>query len=153
MMYVRPFLYLFVLFFIATSCSTTKKTAEEEGEEGQLVRVSEELPPVQQARIFLDGKDKGLTPRVLRVDRRFNYTEILLRIGKERVRIFEIERVASSNASEVLFSFSAEGSDGFYRELYVEDLPKKNDKYFYIPLLPNPLSITDRQYGLQILVE
>ena len=153
---LNPLIYLLTLLLLATACSSSKSAAEQEeeqGEEGALVRIDEALPPVQQARVFLDGKDKGLTPRVIRVDRRFNYSEILLRIGKDRVRFFEIEQTHSSNASELTYSFNAENNDGFYTELFVEDLPKKNDKYFYIPLRADPLLITDRQYGLQIIIQ
>ena len=151
---LRLTFYLLTLLLIATACSSSKSSTEEEqGEEGALVRIDENLPPVKQARVFLDGRDKGLTPRVLRVDRRFNYSEILLRIGKERVRLFEIEQTRSSNSNELIYSFNAEDTDGFYTELNVEDLPKKNDKYIYIPVRPEPLLITDRQYGLQIIIQ
>ena len=151
----HPSTYLLAILILIASCSTSKSTSEEQGEEGSLVRTSAEAPPVRQARIFLDGKDKGLTPSVLRIDRRFNYSEVLLRIGKERVRIFEIEQTATSNASEINFSFSAEGNDGFYTQMYVEDLPKHNrrEEYFYIPMLSRPLLITDRQYGLEIMIQ
>lgn len=151
-MQFRSAIYLLSLFLFIGACSSSKEAAEENGEEGAMVKIDENLPPVRQARVFLDGKDRGLTPRVLRVDRRFNYSEILLRIGKERVRLFEIEQTRTSNASETIFGFSTT-SDGYYTEIFAEDLPKKNDKYFYIPFRNDPLLITDRQYGLQIIVE
>lgn len=149
----RPSIYLLTLLLLLGACSSSKETAEEEGEEGALVRIDENLPAVRQARVFLDGKDKGLTPRVLRVDRRFNYSEILLRIGKERVRFFEIEQTRSSNSNELLYSFNATNTDGYYTEINVEDLPKRRDNYYYIPFRADPLLITDRQYGLQIIVQ
>ena len=153
MHYIKSTVYLLILFCFLTACSSSKEAAEEQGQEGAMVKVKEDLPPIQQARVFLDGKDKGLTPRVLKVDRRFNYSEILLRIGKERVRLFEIEQTRSSNSNELLYSFNATSTDGYYTEVNVEDLPKKNDKYVYIPLRADPLLITDRQYGLQIIVQ
>ena len=152
MKYILSSSYLLALLLLFSACSSSKEAAEEQGEEGALVRIDENLPVVRQARVFLDGKDKGLTPRVLRVDRRFNYSEILLRIGKERVRLFEIEQIRTSNSSESIYQFGTT-TDGYYTEIYAEDLPKKNDKYLYIPFRADPLLITDRQYGLQIIVE
>ena len=153
MNYFRYAPYLLTLILVIGACSSSKDTTEEQGQEGEMVKVNENAPPIRQARIFLDGKDKGLTPKVIKVDRRFNYSEILLRIGKERVRLFEIEQTRSSNSNELLYSFNATSTDGFYTEVFVEDLPKKNDKYVYIPFRPDPLLITDRQYGLQIIVQ
>ncbi len=150
MKYLHAPIYLIALILLSVGCSSSKAT--QDGEEGSLVRVQEDLPPVRQARVFLDGRDKGLTPTVLRIDRRFSYGEILLRIGDERVRIYEIEQIRSSNSSELLYSFNAERTDGFYTELNTEDLPKKDSSYVYIPVRPEPLLITDRQYGLQIIV-
>ena len=107
---------------------------------------------VQQARVFLDGVDKGLTPLTLKVDRRFGFSEILLRIGKERVRLFEIEQTTSSNSSELAYSFKG-NTDGYYTQFFVDELPKKNDAWVYIPYRLDPLLITDREYGLEIIVQ
>lgn len=153
MKYVRYNIFLLIIFAVLSGCSSSKEATEEQGEEGALVRISDDLPVVRQARVFLDGKDKGITPTQIRIDRRFNHSEILLRIGKERVRIFEIEQTRSSNSSELLYSFNAENTDGYYTEIYAEDLPKKNDSYFYIPFRADALLITDRQFGLQIIVQ
>ena len=142
---------LLIAIFFISGCASSRDTADE-GVEGATVVLSDALTEVRQARIFLDGVDKGLTPKVIRVDRRFGYSEILLRIGKERVRLFEIEQTASSsNASELIYSFKGK-SDGLYTQFYVEDLPKKNDQYVYIPFRSDPLHILDRQYGIEILV-
>ncbi len=99
--------------FLFAGCSSSRDTADE-GKEGAIVKLADEVTEVRQARIFLDGSDKRLTPRVLRVDRRFGYSEILLRIGKDRVRLFELEQTASSsNASELIYSFKGT-TDGLY---------------------------------------
>lgn len=153
MKHFRSLFSLFAIVLLLGACSSSKETVEEEGEEGAMVKVDESLPAVQQARIFLDGRDRGLTPRAIRIDRRFNHSEILLRIGKERVRLFEIEQTRSGNSSELLYSFDTRNSGGYYTEVYAEDLPKKNDKHLYIPFRSDALLITDRQYGLQIIVE
>ena len=142
---------LFVAVCCLSGCASSQNAADE-GTEGATVVLSDQLTQVRQARIFLDGVDRGLTPKVIRVDRRFGYSEILLRIGKERVRIFEIEQTSSSsNASELIYSFNGR-SDGFYTQFYAQDLPKKNEKHIYIPFRPDPLHIVDRQYGIEILV-
>ena len=144
------FSFLFAVLLLS-GCMTSRDSADE-GAEGATVVMADQMTQVQQARIFLDGVDKGLTPRTLRVDRRFGFSEILLRIGKERVRLFELEQTASSsNASELIFSFRGT-QNGSYTQFFVEDLPKKNDSYFYIPYTTAPLLITDRQYGMEILV-
>ena len=134
-----------------SGCAFSRNVADE-GTEGASVVLADQLTEVRQARIFLDGMDKGLTPKVIRVDRRFGYSEILLRIGKERVRLFEIEQTASSsNASELIYSFKGK-TDGIYTRFYVDELPKKNDRYIYIPYRSDPLHIMDRKYGIEILI-
>lgn len=148
------FSYSYSLIFavlLFTGCSTSRDTADE-GTEGATVILADQMTEVQQARIFLDGVDKGLSPKTIRVDRRFGFSEILFRIGKERVRLFEIEQTtSSSNYSALAFSFNG-SSDGQYTKFNVEELPKKNDRYVYIPYTTAPLLITDRQYGVDILV-
>lgn len=145
-------LFSLLLAVVLLSGCASSKDAADEGSEGATVVLADNLTEIRQARIFLDGMDKGLTPKVIRVDRRFGYSEILLRIGKERVRLYEIEQTASSsNASELIYSFKGT-TDGLYTQFYTEDLPKKNDQYVYIPVRPDPLHITDRQFGIEILV-
>lgn len=148
----RTYVFSLILAVFCISGCASSKDAADEGTEGATVVLSDQLTEVRQARIFLDGVDRGLTPKVIRVDRRFGYSEILLRIGKERVRLFEIEQTgSSSNASELIYSFKG-NSDGYYTQFWVEDLPKKNDQHIYIPFRPDPLHIVDRQYGIEILV-
>ena len=142
---------LLLVLLSISGCATSRDSADE-GAEGATVVLADQLTEVQQARIFLDGVDKGLTPKVIRVDRRFGFSEILLRIGNDRVRFFEIEQTASSsNASEMLFSFNG-SAEGMYTRYYVSELPKKNERYVYIPFRQEPLYITDRKYGIEILV-
>ena len=142
---------LFLAVILLSGCASSRDNATE-GTEGATVVLADQLTEVQQARIFLDGVDKGLTPRAVRVDRRFGFSEILLRIGKERVRLIEIEQTSSSsNASELIFSFKGT-NDGLYTRFYVDELPRKNDKHIYIPFRPDPLLITDREYGIEILI-
>ena len=146
--------YIFSLFFVVLSVSgcASSKDAADEGSEGATVVLADQTTEIRQARIFLDGIDKGLTPKVIRVDRRFGYSEILLRIGKDRVRLYEIEQTASSsNASELIYSFKG-NTDGYYTQFYTDELPKKNEKHVFIPFRPDPLHITDRQFGIEILV-
>lgn len=137
---------------VGLSGCVQSRTLGSEGSEGSLVRLADEMGVVRQARVFLDGVDKGLTPLTLKVDRRFGFSEILLRIGKERVRLFEIEQTTSSNSSALLYSFKGD-TDGYYTTFYVDELPKKNDKWVYIPYRLDPLLITDREYGLEIIVQ
>ena len=142
---------LLLALFCLTGCASSRDSSEE-GTEGATVVLADQLTEVRQARIFLDGIDKGLTPRVVRVDRRFGYSEILLRIGKDRVRLFEIEQTSSSsNASELMYSFRGT-TDGLYIKYDVDELPKKNEKHVYIPFRPEPMFITDREYGIEILI-
>ncbi len=120
-----PYSFLLAVLLL-TGCSSSRDTADE-GTEGATVVLADQMTEVQQARIFLDGVDKGLSPRTIRVDRRFGYSEILFRIGKERVRLFELEQTASSsNFSELAFSFNG-STEGQYTRFNVEELPKKND--------------------------
>ena len=135
-----------------SGCAMNNKTLGSEGSEGALVDLSDELGVVQQARVFLDGVDKGLTPLTLKVDRRFGFSEILLRIGKERVRLFEIEQTTSSNSSALAYSFKG-STDGYYTQFYVDELPKRNEEWVYIPYRLDPMLITDRDYGLEIIVQ
>jgi hypothetical protein len=143
-----PLLFLFLF----AGCSMSSKSTESEGSEGSTVVLQDQMLEIRQARIFLDGRDKGLTPKTIRIDRRFGYSEILLRIGKDRVRMFEIEQTTSSNSSELAYTFRG-STDGYYTTLYVEELPQKSDEHIYIPFRRDPLLITDRQYGLQIIVQ
>ncbi len=140
-----------LLVLLLSGCSSSSRSTESEGAEGNTVVLADQMLEIRQARIFLDGTDKGLTPKTIRIDRRFGYSEILLRIGKERVRLFEIEQTNSSNSAELAYSFRG-NTDGYYTTLYVEELPQKNDEHIYIPFRRDPLLITDRQYGLQIIV-
>ena len=70
----------------------------------------------------------------------------------ERVRLFEIEQTTSSNSSALAYSFKG-NTDGYYTQFYVDELPKKNDQWVYIPYRLDPLLITDRDYGLEIIVQ
>ncbi len=142
---------LFLAVLCVTGCASSRDAADE-GAEGARVILADQTTEIRQARIFLDGVDKGLTPKVVRVDRRFGYSEILLRIGKERVRLYELEQTgSSSNASELIYSFRG-NTDGYYTQFYTDELPKKNDQHVFIPYRSDPLHITDRQYGIEILV-
>lgn len=143
-------LHLLILF-VLSGCASSSATNDAEGTEGATVVMADDLMEIRQARIFIDGSDKGLTPKAIRIDRRFGYSEILLRIGKDRVRLFEIEQTSSSNSSALAYSFKG-STDGFYTTFFVEELPQKSDEHIYIPFRRDPLLITDRQYGLQIIV-
>lgn len=142
---------LLLLFILLSGCASSSGSSESEGSEGATVVLEEAQLEIRQARIFIDGLDKGLTPKAIRIDRRFGYSEILLRIGKDRVRLFEIEQTTSSNSSALAYSFKG-STDGFYTTFFVEELPQKSEEHIYIPFRRDPLLITDRQYGLQIIV-
>jgi hypothetical protein len=154
-MILRSLLALALLLPLLAGCAHSSKTASDEPNADQPVALQDAtLAQSEAVRVFLDGVDKGLTPRALRVDRRFGFSEILLRKGKERKRLFEIEQTSSSsNASSLAFQFG-QTSDGYYLTLNVEDLPRKrnSDTHYYIPYTSSPLLITDRQYGLEIII-
>ena len=142
---------LLLLASFILGCGTSNQI-NEDGEEGAVVQYNDVV--VQQARVFVDGVDKGLTPTTVTINRRFGEAEILLRVGKERVRFFEIEQTNSSNSAEMAYSFRGTSNDGIYMTINVEDLPskRKNDNYLYIPYTTQPMQIRDRDYGLDILV-
>ena len=142
---------LLLLAVLFSSCASTN-TINEDGEEGAVIQYNDVV--VKQARVFVDGVDKGLTPTTITINRRFGEAEILLRIGEERVRFFEIEQTTSSNSAEMAYSFRGASTDGIYVNVNVEDLPskRKNDNYLYIPYTTQPMQIRDHDYGLDILV-
>lgn len=143
---------LLLVFVGVSGCAMSEKTKGSEGTEGAMVQLADEMIVVRQARVFLDGVDKGLTPLTLKVDRRFGFSEIALRIGKERVRFFELEQTRSSNSSALAYSFNG-NTDGYYTQFDVEELPQRNETWYYIPYRLDPLLITDREYGLDIIVQ
>lgn len=137
----------------AHSAQTPAAATEDATKESGTELLDATLAQAEVVRVFLDGVDKGNTPRALRVDRRFGFSEILLRKGKERMRLFEIEQTSSSGSSSIAYQFG-QTNDGYYLTLNVEDLPKKrnSETHFYIPFTQSPLLITDRQYGLEIII-
>ncbi len=143
------------VFTLFSSCMhSAPATESDDTTERAPIELSDALlAEAEVVRIFLDGVDKGDTPRALRVDRRFGFSEILLRKGKERKRLFEIEQTSSSGSNAMAYQFG-QTNDGYYLTLNVEDLPKKrnSDTHFYIPYTTAPLLITDRQYGLEIII-
>ncbi|MEZ4698798.1 MAG: hypothetical protein R2834_00590 [Rhodothermales bacterium] len=149
-----PFLLAGAVLLFSGCALASKSGADSEGDKTEDVQLRDAtLAGAEPVRIFLDGVDKGMTPRALRVDRRFGFSEILLRKGKERKRFFEIEQTNSSGSNAMAYQFGYT-SDGYYITLNVEDLPKKrnSDTHFYIPFTTQPLLITDRQYGLEIII-
>lgn len=142
-------------FLLLSGCAHSANTpgADTAADEPRTELRDAALAEAEVVRVFLDGVDKGNTPRALRVDRRFGFSEILLRKGKERKRLFEIEQTSSSGSSSLAYQFG-QTNDGYYLTLNVEDLPKKrnSETHFYIPYTNAPLLITDRQYGLEIII-
>lgn len=153
------FVVLITLFFAASGCAGTRESTTETTPDAPRAATDASelrdatLAQAEPVRVFLDGVDKGMTPRALRVDRRFGFSEILLRKGKERTRLFEIEQTNSSGSSSLAYQFG-HTSDGYYLTLNVEDLPRKrnSDTHYFIPYTTAPLLITDRQYGLEIII-
>jgi hypothetical protein len=142
-------------FFLLSGCAHSANAPDSGSttDQSKTELMDATLAEAEVVRVYLDGVDKGNTPRALRVDRRFGFSEILLRKGKERKRLFEIEQTNSSGSSAIAYQFG-QTNDGYYLTLNVEDLPKKrnSETHFYIPYTRAPLLITDRQYGLEIII-
>jgi hypothetical protein len=153
-MRISPSLTAPILLIALLGGCATSKVYDDPALEGTTIEQTSNPEGVvqQRARVFVDGVDRGITPKEIRIDRRFGTAEVLLRIGKERVRLFEVEQTHSSNASELINSFKLQ-SNGQYMTVNVEDLPKRNDAYVYIPFLDQPLLIEDNKYALTLLVQ
>ncbi len=100
--------------------------------------------------IFVDGKQRGMTPATVRIRRSFGATEVSLRTGPEFtiLRKFEIEWSTTSNRRMVQFTFGNE--DGIYD---LTDLPTMKDGTYVIPYFSHRVQVEDREFSLVLIVE
>ena len=111
------------------------------------------LADVQSAQVFVDGRERGLTPGTLYVRRGFGEENVTLRRNGEVVRSFYVERVYTANSSDLSFSASQSGA-GRVRHFDVYELNVTEAGSVIIPYLDGgPLEVTDRKYGLTLMVQ
>lgn len=107
------------------------------------------------AYVYVDGKEKAVTPAIVRVRRSFGARTASLRVGVKRqvVREFEFEWNSSSSQSELAYSFRGTVEGGVL-SYTVPELPViKKTGVHVVPYSPYPIKIEDHEYELTLIVE
>lgn len=141
-----PFFPVFAMLMLWLGCGGSREsTSPEVAAPANPVHAVTVTP----AQVFVDGEDRGLTPKTLRVRRGFGESVISLHVGKNLVRTFELERARTSNRSELDLT-PATGSRSSFD---LTDLNTTRNGVYLIPYFPGPVEVEDRQYGLTLIVE
>ncbi len=110
----------------------------------------------ESVRVYVGGRDKGVTPMTLHVSRTRGEYDVKLRRGREVVRQYEIALENSYNASperQAIF-MDLENDNGVMgiKTFGLDDLESQNDTLYYVPYYDANLSIDDAKYGLTLVV-
>lgn len=100
--------------------------------------------------IFVDGKQRGVTPATVRIRRSFGTSQVSLRAGPEFtiLRAFEIEWTVTGSRTMTEFTFGNED-----RVYDLTDLSKTKDGTYVIPYFAHPVLVEDREFNFFIIVE
>ncbi|ARA93222.1 MAG: hypothetical protein D6685_00205 [Bacteroidetes bacterium] len=110
------------------------------------------VPPGTSAWIYVDGREKGVTPNTIQVRRGFGETTVALVAWDETQRVYEIERYYTSNRSELDYSFGTTSIDGRVLTIDSETLERDKKGRYLVPYYASPIAIEDRHFNLTILV-
>lgn len=140
-----------VLFagILVVGCSTNKP----------IDNTSSELSPLyegESVRVYVGGRDKGVTPMTLHVSRTRGEYDVKLHRGREIVRQYEIALEHSYNASperQAIF-MDLENDNGVMgiKTFGLDDLESDNDTLFYVPYYDANISIDDAKFGLTLVI-
>lgn len=110
---------------------------------------------IQSAFLFVDGRQRGVTPAEVRVRRNLGRNEVTLRVGPKlrTVRRYEFEYTSGSSRVMLDYTFG-QASEGGIQRFYASELPsRKKGRVVTIPYYNRPILIVDREYQLSIYVE
>lgn len=133
-----------VLLLLTGACGSSKTVADED-----LTDYDPQL--IKSARVFVDGKEKAVTPATINIRRSFGEMDVSLVSGGKTVRRFELERTYTSEAGELEYSYFGDES-GPVTQFDVSALSRTRKGAFIIPNMGQPIQIDDREYGLTLLV-
>lgn len=110
------------------------------------------VPVGTAAWIYIDGREKGVTPTTIQVRRGFGETTVALVAREETQRVYEVERVYTSSRSELDYTFGTSSIEGGVRTIDAEDLERDKKGRYLVPYYETPIAIEDRYFSLTILV-
>lgn len=138
-----------LLLLCGTACRTTRSDPETA------------LPPFslatpRPAYIFVEGRDKGMTPATITVRRDLGDQDVALRLRNPQgklydVRRYEIEIVNSSNRGMLDYRATPNDTNNI-KGINTEDLPRRNNGTYVVPYYNYPVRIEDREYNLTLIV-
>ena len=135
-----------VLLLPAAGCTTTAPEAE--------ARTAAPRE-IKSAFLYVDGRQRGVTPAEVRVRRNLGRNEVTLRVGPKlrTVRRYEFEYTPGSGRVMLDYTFG-QASEGGIQRIYASDLPsRKKGRIVTIPYYDRPILIVDREYQLSLYVE
>ncbi len=110
----------------------------------------------ESVRVYVDGRDKGVTPMTLHVSRSRGEYDVKLRKGKVLVRQFDVALEGSSTSSPerqaIYMDLENNNSVMGIQTFDLNDLESPNDTLYYIPYYASALSIDDVKYGLTLII-
>lgn len=148
----RPCLFLAAtLLLLATGCATTAPPGGDapDADTTEASDATTAFAP-RAARVFVDGRDRGLTPRTVRVRRSFGASEVALVAGGAIERTYVLQRTASADSRSLDYSFWDGANDS--NTFDAATLPHTKSGALVVPYSPYAITIHDRQYNLVLLV-
>lgn len=126
-------------------CAGSKKSAEGTAKaKGPAVQVTS-------AEVFVEGEYRITTPTTLRIRRGFGEATVTLKRGNNVVRAFELERINSSNSTDLAFGYQGRSQSGM-PTFDLTSLSQQKDGTYIIPYFAVPIQIEDRDYGLTLII-
>jgi len=139
-----PFLLSSALCLLWLGCSASREATPATAQANTGAAIT-----VMSAQVFVDGEDRGFTPKTVQVRRGFGESVISLHVGQHIVRTFELERAHTSNRSELDLT----PRTGRRSTFDITDLNTTRNGVYLIPYFSGPVEIEDRQYGLTLVIE
>ena len=140
---------LLLLVVLVLGCAP-RKISKVEGDGG-----IEDAFNVESVTVFVEGRNRGVTPTTVNVVRSRGEYEVALVSGKEIVRFYEIGHGGDQRGPErhiINMDLERDLSGLGYRTFDLADLESPNDTLYIIPYVSQPISIDDRKYGLTIVI-
>ena len=109
----------------------------------------------ESASVYVEGRDRGVTPMTLRVIRSRGEFDVRLMQGKEVVRIYELAHGGVQRSPEqhaLNMDLESDNATMGFRTLGLDDLESFNDTLYVVPYSPETIAIDDKKYGLTLLV-
>ena len=144
-----PSASLLFVMVLAFGCGASK-ISKSEGDGG-----IEDAFNVESVTVFVEGRNRGVTPTTVNVVRSRGEYEVALVHGKEIVRFYEIGHGGDQRGPErhiINMDLERDLSGLGYRTFDLDDLESPNDTLYVIPYVSQPISIDDRKYGLTLVI-